>query len=104
MGEALRLVESFSELREGLIVLEIGCPKCGGAHRFTLGERTSGFIYLNNGRTEDCHAFLVDSFHPPKPPIVEVIAEKSVRDRRVFLVLDVADRSASTTRQLEIVR
>lgn len=53
MSERLRLVKSFDELREGVIVVIKPCPLCGGSHRGMIANaNTDEALSMDGERVE----------------------------------------------------
>jgi hypothetical protein len=84
-GEAVTLVTSFGQLREGLIVWATGCLRCnGGKHRFILMRKDHGEVEGATGivRTTD--------FYDAEPAArcgVDAIGVKEVAERIVYRVV-----------------
>lgn len=103
MKERLKLVESFSELKAGMIVVLSPCGECGGIHRAMLIRIASGEGFFIDGE------YVVDMagwFYAPKMPcdnlwgpteIDPVITERSVANRRVYRVDDGLESYSQTT-------
>ena len=105
-GDPVKLVESFDELREGMIVWVRPCGACLGQHRQILAGRYSGPIYSGTkGVTED--SGFVGHPNPPccRAPF-RVTTPHSVSRRIVYRVVDddLTEVSRQVVRKKERIR
>lgn len=102
-GEPVKLVESFEELKPGMIVWVVNCNGCSGRHRFILLSPERSVTSMSGGQVVRCFAFA--PVMPCLPARDAVISEVSVGSKRVYRVIDEqldADTTGErTTRELE---
>lgn len=107
--EELKLVESFDELRAGMLIAVKPCGRCGMAHRLMAMKRDVGWSDLPTGQV-DCGVRWQLAPQAPCCPLPSAIGPDAVAKRAVFRVLipPAADEqttatSAPTTRTRERV-
>lgn len=101
MKERLKLVESFDELRAGMIVVLKDCaiPGCGGRHRGILLKPNKSPSTFYRGRQTTSAGWIT----APSPACIEsifanyAVGTEAVAERRVYRVLDGLEDTQQTT-------
>jgi hypothetical protein len=88
--ERLKLVESFDELRVGMIVVITACAFCDGTHRGILTDCNDELSENADGSVDDDMSW--DYSPTPEccggPDIVSCFSADAVEDGRIYRVLD----------------
>lgn len=101
----LVLVESFSELAEGMTVLEVNCQHCGRSPMVRLGKYHQEVVLMRAPGSwpwSKKEAAFEAHGHGEEPDNPMFLSESDVRERRVFRLLERVKGGAS--RILETAR